>query len=149
VKEFNHLLDVAAQYRRVHSSPVQLGFAISDNHILEITQVNRKSGAILAVVLASGLWSVSPAIAGKFRLGHKIYQYEQSQLSQYADEAESYGNADYPVSPAEAANIARSSWPGAKVLRVQLLPSGVYAVTLKQHGEVSRVLVDATSGSIV
>ena len=111
--------------------------------------MNKKSGAILAMVFASGLWGVSPAVAGKFRLGQKIYAYEQSQQSQYADETESYGNADYPVSPAEAASIARGSWPGAKVLRVQLLPSGVYAVTLKQHGEVSRVLVDATSGSIV
>ena len=111
--------------------------------------MNKKSGAILAVLLASSLLGVGPAAAGKFRLGHKIYAYEQSQLSQYADDTESYGNADYPVSPAEAAAIARESWPGAKVLRVQLLPSGVYAVTLKQHGEVSRVLVDANSGSIV
>jgi uncharacterized membrane protein YkoI len=111
--------------------------------------VNKKSGAILAVILASGLWGISPVEAGKFRLGHRIYAYEQSQLSQYADETESYGNADYPVSPTEAAAIARETWPGAKVLRVQLLPSGVYAVTLKQHGEVSRVLVDANSGSIV
>lgn len=111
--------------------------------------MKRKSGAILAIVMASGLLGVSPAMAGKFRLGHKVYQFEQSQLSQYANEAESYGTSDYPVSPAEAASIARESWPGAKVLRVQLLPSGVYAVTLKQRGEVSRVLVDATSGSIV
>lgn len=109
----------------------------------------KKSGAILAVLLASGLWGVSPAMAGKFRLGHKIYAYEQSQQSQYADDGESYSNAEYPVSPAEAASIARESWPGAKVLRVQLLPSGVYAVTLKLHGEVSLVRVDANSGSIV
>jgi uncharacterized membrane protein YkoI len=110
--------------------------------------VNKKSGAILAVLLASGLWGVSPAVAGKFRLGHQIYAYEQSQLSQYADDTESYGNAAYPVSPAEAAALARESWPGAKVLRVQLLPSGVYAVTLKLRGEVSRVQVDANSGSV-
>jgi uncharacterized membrane protein YkoI len=111
--------------------------------------VNKKSGAILAVILASSLLGLSPAEAGKFRLGHKIYGYEQVQQSQYADDGESYGDSSFPVSPAEAAAIARSSWPGAKVLRVQLLPSGVYAVTLKQHGEVSRVMVDATSGSIV
>jgi uncharacterized membrane protein YkoI len=114
-----------------------------------VFHVNKKSGAILAVILASGLWGVSPADAGKFRLGHQNYTYEQSQLSQYTDDNQNYSNADYPVSPAEAAAIARESWPGAKVLRVQLLPSGVYAVTLKQHGEVSRVLVDANSGSIV
>jgi uncharacterized membrane protein YkoI len=116
---------------------------------MELVHVNKKSGAILALVLASGLWSVSPALAGKFRLGHKVYAYEQSQLSQYADENDGYGNSDFPVSPSEAASIARQSWPGAKVLRVQLLPSGIYAVTLKQRGEVSRVMVDATSGSIV
>lgn len=114
--------------------------------------MTKKSGAILATILALGLWGVSPAMAGKFRLGHKIYAYEQSeysQRSQYADENDGYSNGDYPVSPTEAAAIARGSWPGAKVLRVQLLPSGIYAVTLKQRGEVSRVLVDATSGSIV
>jgi uncharacterized membrane protein YkoI len=110
--------------------------------------VNKKSGAILVVVLASALLGLSPAEAGKFRLGQKFYDDEPVQLSQYAQEDQGYGNADYPVSPAEAAAIARESWPGAKVLRVQLLPSGVYAVTLKQRGEVSRVLVDATSGSI-
>ncbi len=109
----------------------------------------KKSGAILSLVLAVGLVAGTPAWAGKFRLGHKIYAYERSQIAQYANEADAFGNADYPVSPAEAASIAKSTWPGAKVLRVQLLPSGIYAVTLKQRGEVSRVLVDATSGSVV
>jgi uncharacterized membrane protein YkoI len=111
--------------------------------------VTKKSGAILAIILASGLLGANPSLAGKFRLGHKIYAYEQTQLSQYANDNQSYDNADMPVSPAEAAAIARGTWPGAKVLRVQLLPSGIYAVTLKQRGEVSRVLVDAISGAIV
>jgi uncharacterized lipoprotein len=55
---------------------------------------------------------------------------------------------EYPVSAADAADIARSSIPGSKVLKVKLLPSGVYAVTLKDGDNVSRVMVDATTGSI-
>jgi uncharacterized membrane protein YkoI len=54
----------------------------------------------------------------------------------------------YPIPPSEAANIAKDANPGSKVLNVKLLPSGVYAVTLKNGGSVSRVMVDATSGSI-
>jgi uncharacterized membrane protein YkoI len=123
--------------------------AITSLQFYGVATVNKKSGAILVVVLASVLLGLNPAEAGKFRLGHKFNDDAQSELSQYAEDNNSYGNAEYPVSPAEAADIARGSWPGAKVLRVQLLPSGVYAVTLKQRGEVSRVLVDAMSGSIV
>ena len=57
-------------------------------------------------------------------------------------------NADYPIQPSEAASIARDAYPDAKVLNVKLLPNGVYAVTLKSGGSVSRVMVDATSGAI-
>jgi uncharacterized membrane protein YkoI len=57
-------------------------------------------------------------------------------------------SSNYPIQPSEAANIARDANPGSKVLNVKLLPSGVYAVTLKQGGSVSRVMVDATSGAI-
>jgi uncharacterized membrane protein YkoI len=71
----------------------------------------------------------------------RLFQPEtQLQLVQNADE--------YPIAPSEAANIARDSNPGSKVLSVKLLPSGVYAVTLKNGGSVSRVMVDATSGAI-
>jgi uncharacterized membrane protein YkoI len=54
----------------------------------------------------------------------------------------------FPVAPSEAAMIARDSVPGSKVLNVKLLPSGVYAVTLKVGGSVTRVMVDATSGAV-
>ncbi len=57
-------------------------------------------------------------------------------------------SGDYPIAPSEAANIAKDAYPGSKVLNVKLLPSGVYAVTLKNGGSVSRVMVDATSGAI-
>jgi hypothetical protein len=56
--------------------------------------------------------------------------------------------SQYPIQPSEAANIARDANPDSKVLNVKLLPNGVYAVTLKKGGSVSRVMVDATSGAI-
>jgi uncharacterized membrane protein YkoI len=58
------------------------------------------------------------------------------------------GSTAYPIHQAEAAMIAKSANPGATVLSVRLLPSGVYAVTLKVGGSVLQVMVDATTGSI-
>ena len=55
---------------------------------------------------------------------------------------------EFPIAPSQAAVIARDSVPGSKVLNVKLLPSGVYAVTLKMGGSVTRVMVDATSGAV-
>ena len=55
---------------------------------------------------------------------------------------------EFPVSASDAAEIARNSIPGSKVLKVKLLPSGVYAVTLKDGDNVSKVMVDATTGNI-
>lgn len=55
---------------------------------------------------------------------------------------------EFPVSASDAAEIARNAQPGSKVLKVQLLPSGVYAVTLKDGDNVSKVMVDATTGDI-
>jgi uncharacterized membrane protein YkoI len=52
------------------------------------------------------------------------------------------------IAPSEAAAIAQDAVPGAKVLRVRLLPSGVYAVTLRAKGSVIRVMVSAEDGSI-
>ena len=69
--------------------------------------------------------------------------YATSAFIQMAD-----NSANYPIQPSEAASIARDAYPDAKVLNVKLLPNGVYAVTLKQGGSVSRVMVDATSGAI-
>jgi uncharacterized membrane protein YkoI len=54
----------------------------------------------------------------------------------------------FAIAPSQAAVIARDSVPGSKVLNVKLLPSGVYAVTLKVGGSVTRVMVDATSGDV-
>lgn len=57
-------------------------------------------------------------------------------------------SSDYPIKQAEAAMIAKSANPGSTVLSVKLLPSGIYAVTLKVGGSVRQVMVDATTGSI-
>lgn len=66
------------------------------------------------------------------------------------DEAQTaQADGDYAVSASEAASIARDSVPGSKVLKVELLPNGVYAVTLKDAGNVTRVMVDATTGELV
>ena len=111
----------------------------------------KKTGAVFASVVALGLIWAASAEAGQFRLGHKYANDAASyEVSQYLDGSDGYGDeGGYAITPSQAASIAKRSWPGSKVLRVQLLPSGVYAVTLKQGGEVSRVLVDASSGSLV
>ncbi len=105
----------------------------------------KKTGAFFAGLLAFGLVFTGSAEAGRIRFERSC---NRVQLAQYAGENDGYDNGGYNISPSQAASIAKSTWPGAKVLRVQLLPSGVYAVTLKQGGEVSRVLVDATSGEV-
>jgi uncharacterized membrane protein YkoI len=56
---------------------------------------------------------------------------------------------EYAISEGQAADIAQATQPEAKVIKVKLLPSGVYAVTLKEGGNVTRVMVDANSGAIM
>lgn len=56
---------------------------------------------------------------------------------------------DVNIRPREAARIARQAVPGAKVLNVRLLPSGIYAVTLRGDGKLTRVMVDGRSGDIL
>jgi uncharacterized membrane protein YkoI len=88
-------------------------------------------------VLALGLVLNGAAVEAK-----NINNFAQAEV-QIAQET-----GQFPITPSQAANIALDANPGAKVLNVKLLPSGVYAVTLKNGGSVSRVMVDATSGSI-
>lgn len=59
------------------------------------------------------------------------------------------GSGGVSIRPREAARIAKSAYPGSKVLKVKLLPSGVYAVTLRGDGELTRVMVDGESGNIL
>ena len=90
---------------------------------------------LIAACLVSGLLGVSQPL-GSLALANDSF-------IQIAD-----SSADFPIQPSEAASIARDAYPDAKVLNVKLLPNGVYAVTLKVGGSVSRVMVDATSGAI-
>jgi uncharacterized membrane protein YkoI len=72
------------------------------------------------------------------------------QSFQVADASDTLvAEGDVAISEGEAADIAQSTQPGAKVIKVKLLPSGIYAVTLKEGGNVTRVMVDATSGTIL
>jgi uncharacterized membrane protein YkoI len=119
----------------------------------------KKTGAVFASVALVAMLLVSAAQAGEYRLGYKYQKYKrlaknyyisQNYGDGYSNDGGGYGNGvRLRISPSDAALIAKRTWPGAKVLRVQLLPSGLYAVTLKQGGQVSRVLVDARSGDIV
>ena len=59
------------------------------------------------------------------------------------------GVGDVTIRPRQAARIARDMVPGSKVLNVRLLPSGVYAVTLRGDGKLTRVMVDGRSGDIL
>jgi hypothetical protein len=52
------------------------------------------------------------------------------------------------IRPSQAAAIALGENPGAKVVGVKLLPSGVYAVTLRDDYNVMRVMVDGNSGAV-
>lgn len=69
---------------------------------------------------------------------------DQAQTFDPNDVADDQGQ--FAIRPSEAALIAKNAYPDAKVLGIQLLPSGEYAVTLKVGGSVQRILVNATSG---
>jgi hypothetical protein len=52
------------------------------------------------------------------------------------------------ISPSQAAAIAKADYPGSKVLKVKLR-GDIYVVTLVVEGNVMRVSVDGTNGSIL
>jgi uncharacterized membrane protein YkoI len=70
------------------------------------------------------------------------------QFDEAVPEFEYAQDTDVRVEPSEAAAIAQDAVPGSMVLKVKLLSSGVYAVTLKSRGSVVRVMVSAEDGSI-
>lgn len=90
------------------------------------------------VTLLISFLAVQPASAG-LRLGVAVPELGFKLAA---------SSSAYPIRQAEAAMIAKSANPGSTVLSVKLLPSGVYAVTLKVGGSVLQVMVDATTGSI-
>jgi uncharacterized membrane protein YkoI len=103
-------------------------------------------GAVSIVLIAAML--IAPADAGRRKQKFKVWLQNNDtyELSQSYDDNDS--GEEFPVSEADAADIAQSQYPGARVLKVRLLPSGFYAVTLKEGGNVTRVRVDARTGSI-
>lgn len=120
--------------------------------------LNRIVAVVLLLVTAGAIVS-APAEAGKVRrlpLNGQIYLVPTPpnaiDFAQSMDEAQDYGDpsaGDLMIRPREAARIARQMVPGAKVLNVRLLPSGVYAVTLRGDGKLTRVMVDGRSGDIL
>ena len=57
------------------------------------------------------------------------------------------GLPEVRIRPSQAAAIAQGQVPYSKVVKVKLLPSGVYAVTLVADGNVTRVLISGQDGS--
>ena len=98
--------------------------------VIDVNKMMLVFGVLMSGVLACG---VSPVSAQSLRF----------PMIQLVEDA-----GQFPIAPSEAAVIAKDSVPGSKVLNVKLLPSGVYAVTLKVGGSVTRVMVDATSGAV-
>ena len=116
----------------------------------------------LLMLSTAGLVSlaVSPAEAGRFRrllppVQQEVLPPAAVDFAQNLDDGtDSYatdGPADpeLTIRPRESARIARQTVPGAKVLNVRLLPSGIYAVTLRGDGKLTRVMVDGRSGDIL
>jgi uncharacterized membrane protein YkoI len=58
-------------------------------------------------------------------------------------------NLGTKIKPSQAAAIAQGQYPGSKVVGVKLLPSGVYAVTLKSDSSAVRVMVDGQTGAVM
>ena len=54
-----------------------------------------------------------------------------------------------PIKPSQAAAIAQAQFPNSMVVKVRLLPGGVYAVTLRTDTSVERVMVNGQDGSIM
>lgn len=89
---------------------------------------------------------IPPVIGGGIEEPFVRTQDSGDDIDEEPESTDSQG--EYPISAREAAMIAKSTFPGSKVLRVRLLPSGVYAVTLRGKGRLTRVKVDAQTGEI-
>jgi uncharacterized membrane protein YkoI len=94
---------------------------------------------LMALMIAAGIFAGTASSYAKTREWPAPRADVEFELAQSQDAA---------ISPGEAADIAQSAVPGSRVLKVKLLPSGVYAVTLKTDDRVERVMVDAQSGAV-
>jgi hypothetical protein len=106
--------------------------------------------SLTAALVAGTVLLVDHADAARLKFRPLVLPMPGVQLVQsdeYADQGS--GGGGVTIRPREAAQIARSAYPGSKVLKVKLLPSGVYAVTLRGDGELTRVMVDGESGNIL
>jgi hypothetical protein len=123
------------------------------------SQMKRIAAVFLLLVTAAGIAS-APADAKRLRRYPMLGQNyliptppDAVDFAQNMDGAQDYADpgagGDLAIRPREAASIARQVVPGAKVLNVRLLPSGVYAVTLRGDGKLTRVMVDGRSGDIL
>ena len=54
---------------------------------------------------------------------------------------------DVRIRPSQAAAIAQAQVPNSKVIKLRLLPSGIYAVTLVADGNVTKVFINGQDGS--
>lgn len=97
----------------------------------------------MAVALAT-LWVVEPAIAQ--------YQPNRPQILRKLAPNVIKPNLnllpEVRIAPSQAAAIAQADYPGSRVLKVRQR-GGVYIVTLAVDGNVIRVRVDGTHGSIL
>jgi hypothetical protein len=119
------------------------------HHQEEWTAVNKvfaKLGVVaLVLALASPGFAATRVLPELDQLALDFVQFADDFVEGEAGGGEAGGNI---ISAREASDIAKSTVPGAKVLKVKYLPSGVYAVTLKGKGKLTRVMVDASTGNI-
>ncbi len=103
--------------------------------------------AVFALVMVAmlGLGCQGPVQARD--LGLDVFV-DVEQIDRSADLEQLAQDQDVGIPPSEAAAIARDQVPGAKVVGVKLLSNGWYAVTLRSKGSVTRVMVNATDGSV-
>jgi hypothetical protein len=127
------------------SSAVQVGFGTNDllNHAQHMEFAVKSILGAVSLALLMGL--SLPAAAAKFT-DLTILAAASTDADMTIQVAE---GDEYAISEGQAADIALATQPEAKVIKVKLLPSGVYAVTLKEGGNVTRVMVDANSGAIM
>jgi uncharacterized membrane protein YkoI len=101
----------------------------------------------IAVVALLGLASLAPVEARE-----RVRSLDDSEYVDEAPQDDGYDQIaqedDVGIRPSEAAAIARDVVPGAKVVGVKLLSNGWYAVTLRSKGSVTRVMVNASDGSV-
>ena len=113
------------------------------------------TGFLLAVHACSNTMLPSPAEAARLKFKPFVSGFVELVQNQDDPAGDDFGGdqvssgGEPSIRPREAAEIAKSAYPGSKVLKVKLLPSGIYAVTLRGDGKLTRVMVDGDNGSIL